>query len=136
MTGADIMIIYNWEMIKRNCINQKNHNLKLTHCCQMKLILIPNLLELTFWLELTFSFQLPCCSTNLNFTVFQEIEKKKSWDFFFNIYITSNFPSEELLLTSRYLKDPQKNLLWCIDKQTRHPQISLLKGRHQGTNTD
>lgn len=78
MTGADIMIIYNWEMIKRNCINQKNHNLKLTHCCQMKLILIPNLLELTFWLELTFSFQLPCCSTNLNFTVFQEIEKKKS----------------------------------------------------------
>lgn len=77
MTGADIMIIYNWEMIKRNCINQKNHNLKLTHCCQMKLISIPNLLELTFWLELTFSFQLPCCSTNLNFTVFQEIEKKK-----------------------------------------------------------
>lgn len=25
MTGADIMIIYNWEMIERNCTNQKNH---------------------------------------------------------------------------------------------------------------
>lgn len=129
MTGADIMIIYNWEMIKRNCINQKNHNLKLTHCCQMKLILIPNLLELTFWLELPFSFQLPCCSTNLNFTVFQEIEKKKI------LFKFWTFTSEELLPTSRYLKDPQKNLL-CIDKQTGHQQISLLKGRHQGTNTD
>lgn len=135
MTGADIMIIYNWEMIKRNCINQKNHNLKLTHCCQMKLILIPNLLELTFWLELTFSFQLPCCSTNLNFTVFQEIEKKKSCLNFEHLHhITLSI--WRAITNIHIFKRPKEKSSLYKHKQTGHPQISLLKGRHQGTNTD
>lgn len=127
MTGADIMIIYNWEMIKRNCINQKNHNLKLTHCCQMKLILIPNLLELTF------SFQLPCCSTNLKFTVFQDIEKKKYCLNFEHLHHIKLSIWRTITNIQIFKRPTEKSSLY---RQTRHPQISLLKGRHQGTNTD